>query len=321
MRAVTVVGGGFSGLATAYYLSQRGNPRRDPREDRSARRPDRDARDATRSRRDRGNGDEELGARRRRVPGPRASDAVLHPVVQPGSLHLPPATQAVAVEPGRVARRSRRGSRRRPRGARGAPGRSRPSTSGVRVCWDAGRPGGSSVQPSRACTPAILRASSASLRVWRGERAAPPARKGVVAPARGMQQLIDAPGVPPAGARREHPPEYPCTAGWLDARGHLHIGARCGGMPPGRCTGRQPGAVDDRHAPPGPHHGLLPRGGARRSGAAGSCFRVVETSARSACCSTRTSFPTAQGSTPRAGFTEALRIVTSCTSPRTIWRR
>ena len=81
----------------------RRNPRRDRREDRSARRPDRDAPDATRSRRDRGHGDEEHGPRRRRVPRPRAPDALFHPVAQPGSLHLPPATQAVAVEPRGVA--------------------------------------------------------------------------------------------------------------------------------------------------------------------------------------------------------------------------
>ena len=128
----------------------RRNPCRDRREDRSARRPDRNAPDATRSRRNRGHRDEELCSRRRGVPRSRAPDAVLRPVVEPRWLHLPPATQAVAIEPGGVRSRSSRGSRRRPRGARGALGRSRPSKNGVRVSWDRQATRGSSVRLSRA---------------------------------------------------------------------------------------------------------------------------------------------------------------------------
>ena len=166
-------------------------------------------------------------------------------VVQPGWLHLPPATQALAAEPRRVAR-ARRAVRDGDGAGLAAPSAARDGrASGARACWVAGPPRGCSVRSCRAGTPAIRRRLSASLLFGTRERAAPACTEG-----RGGARRRDAathrrPGVPPAGARREHPPEYPGTAGWLDARGHLHIGVRCGGDPPGRRPGRQPGAVDD----------------------------------------------------------------------------
>ncbi len=107
MRAVTVVGGGFSGLATAYYLSNAGIPVEIVEKS------------------DRLGG---LIATLQTPHGPVETAAIglrnsarvdamcrdlglemlsLQPVVQRRSIHLPPATQAVAIEPGRVARARR----------------------------------------------------------------------------------------------------------------------------------------------------------------------------------------------------------------------
>ena len=192
MRAVTVVGGGFSGLATAYYLSRAGIPVEIvEKTDRlggliaTLQTPHGPVETAAIGMRN----SARVDAVCRDLGLPMLCSA---PSFSRARLHLPPATQAVAIEPRGVDSRSSRGSRRRPRGARGALGRSRPSNNGVRVCMGPRATRwllGPALQGIYAGDPACL---SASLVFGARERPARPARKGVVAPARGMQQLIDA---------------------------------------------------------------------------------------------------------------------------------
>ena len=244
MRAVTVVGGGFSGLATAYYLSRAGIP-------------------------------VEIVEKTDRLGGLIATLQTPHGPVETAaigmrnfarvdavcrdlglqmlcstrsssrrSLHLPPATQAVAIEPRGVAR-----ARRAVRDGDGAGLALASAARDRRTIWCAcGGTSGDPVAPRsnpsghirrRSCVPERL------ARVWRAGAARATCTEGPGVTCRRDAATDRRPRVAPADARREHSPEYPCTAGWLDAGRHLHIGPRCGGMPPGRCTGRQPGAVDD----------------------------------------------------------------------------
>ena len=195
---------------------ERRNSRRDRREGRSARRLDRDAPDAARSRRDRGNRDEGLGSRRRHVPRSRAPDALLVPVVQPRSLHLPPATQAVAIEPGGVARAGR--------AARDGDraGLARPSAARDRRTMGCPRAGASShpVAPW-SCPPGhVRRRSCVPERVARVRHAG--AARATRAEGRGGASLRDAAthrraGAAPADARGGHSAEYPLH-GWMARR-------------------------------------------------------------------------------------------------------
>ena len=176
---------------------------------------------------------------------------------------------------------------------------------------------GPTLQGMYAGDPAHL---SASLVYGARERAARRARKGLLAPAGGMQELINA---------------LESRLRTRDVTIRLNAPARLDGSTPTViCTSARDAAECLRDVAPAASQALstidmlpLVRITAfypeeeRIRGAAGSCFRAAETSARSASCSTRTSFPTAEGSTPRVGFTGALRIVTSCTSPKTIWGR
>ena len=154
MKAVTVVGGGFSGLATAYYLSHAGFPVEIiEKTDRlgglisTVQTPHGPVETAAIGMKNSARVDavcRDLGLRMLCSNG-SASRAGYVYRQRPRRWPLSPGESLAMVA--RFATAAARGS--------GAPGPSKPSSNGVRACWVAGPPPGSSALSCRADTPRI----------------------------------------------------------------------------------------------------------------------------------------------------------------------
>jgi hypothetical protein len=232
-------------------------------------------------------------------------------------IRLPPAPETMAPGPGRVARDGRAVRTATARGSR-RPRPLEPSSNGVRACWVAGRPRGSSALSCRADIAADPASLSASLLFGNGEPANRRSPGGVVAPSEACSSSSTPWSVHLRATRRQHPAEHAGKAEWLDARRHLHLGVAMPQRSSGDTAPIASQALSTIDMLPLVRVTAFYADEETPQRGRGILFPRVGTSARSACSSARTSFPIAKGCTPRAGSTGARRIVMPCTCPRTI---